>query len=593
MALLGIDLGTTNSLAAVWNQGKSVLIPNSFGEFLTPSAVSIVEDGAVVIGKQARERLASHPDMTVKSFKRFMGTDKIFSLGAQSLGSVDLSALLLRQLREDAQRFLGEAVEEAVISVPAYFNDHQRAATKQAGELAGFRVERLINEPSAASLYYRVNGEDSGNDEDQDFLVVDFGGGTLDVSVVSCFDNIVEISAVSGDNRLGGDDFDRAMMEFFCRENSLEGKLSPREQAHLLRTMESAKKALTQQEQVQMIFEKEGSQFSLIWDRGLLRVVCQPLLERMGKAIRHVMADGGIPIATIILVGGTSKMPLIRKYLHEITGITPVAACNPDETVALGVGACAGIKARDGSIRESLLTDVCPFSLGIGTNNPAKASEAIMCPIIERNSTLPCSRRKNFCTVSDLQTEIKIDIYQGEAMYCSDNLFLGVIHIPVPPAPAGAESVDVVFSYDINGILEAQVTNSQKKTIRRLIVSNSACLGEDELRERLAVLNALKIQPADREENNSLLERARLLFQELSGPSREILTAYVDAFNKALTSEKIRVVRNSRLALEEILDRLEQREESALDLFCVPDGENSFDVISDDDEPVEEDEALS
>ena len=247
MAIIGIDLGTTNSLVSVWKDGKSVLIPNSLGGFLTPSVVSVDEDGSILVGNVAKERLISHPERSAASFKRLMGTSRKQNLGGQQFSPEELSSFVLRRLKEDAQAYLGEPVTEAVISVPAYFNDNQRFATKAAARLAGLHAERLINEPSAAALASRLNN----TEKDQSFLVFDFGGGTLDVSVVDCFDNVIEISAVAGDNHLGGNDFDQAIARYFCQENGIAFDLLPSvRQAALLKQAELCKQALTEQPQV-------------------------------------------------------------------------------------------------------------------------------------------------------------------------------------------------------------------------------------------------------------------------------------------------------------------------------------------------------
>lgn len=287
--IIGIDLGTTNSAAAVWENGESHLIPNAFGDYLTPSVVSIGKDGTVYVGKIAKERLVTHPEDTVSVFKRFMGTEKIYSLAGKKYRPEELSALVLKRLKEDAEHYLGEEITEAVISVPAYFNDLARNATKNAGELAGFHVERIINEPSAASLYYQCRSQM----EDAVMLVFDFGGGTLDVSLVECFDNIVEILAVSGDNHLGGSDFDRLIADMFWKSCGLsENRFSAEDAAIVLERAENCKFELTGQETAQMCVTLAGREYRMEVSRKELILQAEPLFERMAQPIRRVLSDG-------------------------------------------------------------------------------------------------------------------------------------------------------------------------------------------------------------------------------------------------------------------------------------------------------------
>ena len=328
MAVIGIDLGTTNSLAAVWQQGRSRLIPNALGDVLTPSAVSIDEDGTVLVGEAARQRLVSHPERSAAAFKRAMGTDQTYSLAGRTFTPEELSALVLRQLKQDAEAFLGEPVEEAVVSVPAYFNDRQRAATKRAGQLAGLRVERLVNEPSAAALscYKPDEGEAS-------FLVFDFGGGTLDVSVVECFDNVVNILAVSGDNALGGNDFDETIAHLFCVENGLDYRgLDRAAKAILLEQAEKCKQALTENPMAVMIVDSPGVKGALSLTGKKLVEHSQKLLERMRTPVARALRDSGLgrgELAGVIPVGGSCKMPLVRQYLAHLLGQRPKQNAQP------------------------------------------------------------------------------------------------------------------------------------------------------------------------------------------------------------------------------------------------------------------------
>ena len=304
MAIIGIDLGTTNSLAAVWKDGACQLIPNASGAFLTPSAVSVDEDGSILVGRAAKDRLISHPERTAARFKRYMGTDRVFQLGEHRFTPEELSALILRSLKEDAEAYLGEAVTEAVISVPAYFAEPQRSATKRAGQLAGLRVERLVNEPTAAAMSAHI----AEGEQDKVCLVFDFGGGTLDVSLVERFESVVSVTAVSGDNNLGGTDFDLMIAKAFCRETGIDfGALSRQKQELLVQQAETCKMALSAQEPVFMAVENEGSTVSLPLTNQWLIRACGPLFQRMKTPIRQVLSDAGMfmdELDELVMVGG-------------------------------------------------------------------------------------------------------------------------------------------------------------------------------------------------------------------------------------------------------------------------------------------------
>ena len=336
--IIGIDLGTTNSLVAVWEDGECKLIPNTFGEYLTPSVVSFDADGTVYVGKVAKERLVTHPNDTAAVFKRFMGTSKIYQLAGKKYKPEELSALVLRRLKEDAERYLGQEIEEAVISVPAYFNDLARNATKNAGNLAGFKVDRIINEPSAAALAYQHQRQM----EEATLLIFDFGGGTLDVSLVDCFDNIVEILAVGGDNHLGGSDFDRAIANAFYKECGMtEGSLTMEERAIVEERAMLCKQELTGHETATMRVELRGQEHRMDLSRIRLIEASERLFVRMSAPIQRVLTDAKKTmeeVDAVVLVGGSCKMPVVQKFLSHTLGRVDVSVVNPDYMIALGVG---------------------------------------------------------------------------------------------------------------------------------------------------------------------------------------------------------------------------------------------------------------
>lgn len=543
--MIGIDLGTTNSLVCVYRNGHTELIPNSLGEYMTKSAVSILEDGSILTGSAAKERLLLHSQHTAVSFKRFMGTDQEIVLGDRVFLPHELSALILRQLYEDARAYLGQEIEEAVISVPAYFDDNQRNATKLAAQLAGIPAKRLINEPSAAALRYNM-GVTYG---DSRLMILDFGGGTLDVSIVECFENIIEIVAIAGDNRLGGDDIDRAIAEHFCRIHSLNFEaLLPKQREALLFQAETAKKTLSQTEADGEAMPLTGRvpRLRLALDRNyemelskeLLREICQPYLERIkaviARAIRdsHLMPD---KLDDVVLVGGSARLAVLGDYLEELMGRRPVVAEDPDYMVAEGAGICAGIKSRREELRDMVMTDVCPFSLGIAVCNDIKDQNPHMATMIARSSMLPVSRSESFYTLSDDQTHIRLRIYQGEGYYASENRQLGELTVRVPAGPAGKHFVHVTFAYDINGILHVDAESSGGDRRETVIMNPHVQLSEEELQEKIKELKGLRYVAGGSEEDHLLMAKAERLYEELLGREREKAAWILDAYRQVIS----------------------------------------------------------
>ncbi|MDO5448330.1 MAG: molecular chaperone HscC [Clostridia bacterium] len=579
MAIVGIDLGTTNSLVCVFRNGKSELIPNSFGEFLTPSCVGIDDDGEqVLVGKIAKDRLISHPDLTVSSFKRFMGTDKKLVVGDKVFTAPELSSFVIRQLKEDAEAYLGEPVEEAVISVPAYFDDNGRNATKMAGELAGLRVERIINEPSAAALAYRKDDE-----EDATFLVCDLGGGTFDVSVVDAFDNIIEIAAVAGDNHLGGDDWNVAIAQYFCDENGIKvDELSSETKAIILKQAEMCKIALNNSEPIIMsVSIGEDSYMATLTSKKLVEISAS-LFKRIEEPIRRALHDASMTVKDIdyvVMVGGSSKMLTVSKYIEQLVGREMKANIDPDKVVGIGAGVVAGIKSRDEDIKDTILTDVCPFTLGTNVINYAKHDDPLFSPIIERNSVLPTSHMERYYTVNDKQDRMVFKIYQGENMYCRDNTLLGDIEIKVPKNKAGEECCDVRFTYDINGILEVDVQCvSTGETKNKVILNKNIKLTDEEIAMKQLELQKLKILPRDEEENKAIIARAERLYEESFGEFRDIIGMNTHHFLEILSSQDSKKIRRSKKQFVEFLDMVENQE-AGFDVFM-----RDFDFDDEEDE---------
>lgn len=555
MAIIGIDLGTTNSLAAVWRNGRSELIPNAAGEVLTPSVVSVDEDGGVLVGRAARDRLISHPERTAARFKRFMGTSRTYTLGSRTFTPEELSSLVLRSLRRDAEVYLGEAVEEAVVSVPAYFAEDQRAATKRAAALAGLKAERLVNEPSAAA----VAGHIGQGEEDRVCLVFDLGGGTLDVSLVERFGNVVSVTAVSGDNRLGGADFDLAVARGFCEDCGLEfDVLTPRQREFLIRQAETCKMALTHQEMVVMSVDDGCISAALTLSNEWLIRKCGALFRRMTAPVQRVFLDSGVSLQELdelVMVGGSSRMPAVRRYIARTLHKEPVRDSRPDTAVALGAGICAGMKARAGDLRELILTDVCPFTLGVARYNASEPGRDLMSPIIERNSVLPSSKMGVYCTVRDNQDMVDVRVFQGEHRYCEDNAFLGRLQLPVPPARRGEQSVRIRFTYDINGLLEVEAVNEAGRA-ERLVLQNRDMTAE-EAERRLKELSRLKLHPREQEEYRAMAARGERLYAVTVGPLREQVGSLLDWYQRVLsTQEGLKIAKATR-RLDRFFDQAE------------------------------------
>lgn len=558
MAIIGIDLGTTNSLVGVWKNGRCKLIPNRYGEYLTPSVVSVNTGGEMLVGKAAKERLVNYPENTASVFKRYMGYKHWFTLDKKKYSAIDLSAIVLKSLKEDAERYLGETVTEAVISVPAYFDDKQRSATKQAGELAGLRVDRIVNEPSAAALACRMGNQDG----DTTYMVFDFGGGTLDVSVVECFEEVVSVLAVSGDNRLGGVDFDRAIAIHFVNEMGKQFKdLSDTTQAAILAISEACKKELTDKEEVTMIVDCEGISGELKLDRKLLIRISKSIFERMRQPIFQVLSDSDLTIKDIdhiIMVGGSSKMPVVKYFIEHTFRKRVSNMASPDEVVAYGVATYAGIKERKDEVSDIVLTDICPFSLGTQIINHSGMKD-LMSVIIERNSPLPISRTHTYVTVHDSQERLVFKIFQGEQRYAEDNLMLGEIEVPVPKNRAGQESAEVRFTYDINGILDVEVKVISTGYHKQMVITGEGTkFSEKELQAKLEEMNQLKISPLEVEENIHAIEWGKSLYIRSNIKQKDYISRLMSQFEKVLNSQNDIRIQVARKKMCRMFTMLEQ-----------------------------------
>ncbi|MHC8346071.1 molecular chaperone HscC [Pseudomonas sp. RT6P73] len=559
--IVGIDLGTTNSLVAVWRGESSELVPNALGQFLTPSVVGLDDQGRVLVGQAARERLHTHPRQTASLFKRHMGSATEVRLGDRSFRPEELSALVLKSLKEDVERAFGETVHEAVISVPAYFSDAQRKATRIAGELAGLKVEKLINEPTAAALAYGLHQRD----KETSFLVFDLGGGTFDVSILELFDGVMEVRASAGDNFLGGEDFDSVLLEHFLEHHrntdnfpDRAGIIQP-----LRREAERVRKALGQDSSAEFSLRVDGQQWTQTITQPQLATLYTPLLERLRTPIERALRDARIRVSDldeILLVGGTTRMPLIRKLAAGLFGRFPSISLDPDEVVAHGAAIQAALKARSAALEEVVLTDVCSYTLGIETTTQIgqQYESGHYLPIIERNSIVPVSRVKTVYTLQDNQEHVLLKIFQGESRLVKDNVALGELDIKVPKRKAGEVALDVRFTYDNNGLLEAQVVIPLTGDKHSLVIENNpGVLTPEEIQQRLEGLALLKIHPRDQQVNTVLTARLERLYQESLGQMREQIGHWAKQFQHVLDSQDERRIREARSELTQQLGTLD------------------------------------
>ncbi len=564
--IIGIDLGTTNSLVTYFSEQGPKIIPNSFGENLTPSIVSVGDNGEIFVGKIAKERIITNPEKTVSVFKRSMGSKKEYFLGDKIFLPEDLSALIIKKLKEDAENYLDTKIEEAIISVPAYFNDIQRRATKSAGEIAGLRVERIVNEPTAAAIAYGLHEKKDSTK----YLIFDLGGGTFDVSILELYKNIMEVRAVAGDNFLGGEDFNNVLEMMFIREHDFnEFELSRKEKMAVSKAAEIAKLEFSDKKEVNMVCKIKEEIYEMKIDIATFERNCEILFNRLKKPIIRTLSDASIKLSdidTIVLVGGATKLPIVRSFVAKLFGRVPNFSINPDEVVALGIAVQCAMKERNTLIKEIVLTDVCPFTLGTSVSNQISSGiyqHGNFFPIIERNTIIPVSKVEQFSTIYDNQKIIRIDILQGESRKSKDNIFLGELVLDVPPSPAGRQSVDIRYTYDINGILEVEATIlSTKQTKKVVIEKNPGIMTKEEIAKRLEELNELKIHPREKEEYSYVLAKGERIYEESVGETRRMVAKYLSDFEKALDKQDDALIRKMA---EELLYTFEYLEENDFD----------------------------
>jgi len=558
--IVGIDLGTTNSLIAYYDGEKPVIIPNRLGKNLTPSVVSMDENNQIYVGELAKERQLLYPDSCASVFKRSMGTNKMFRLNKDhEFTASELSSFVLRALKEDAEAYLGEPIEEAIISVPAYFNDARRKATKLAGELAGFKVERIISEPTAAAIAYGLYG----NKENAKFLVFDLGGGTFDVSILEKFENILEVSAVCGDNYLGGEDFTNVIEEMFFEKNPTieKEKLSAKELRQIHKIAENAKLNFNDLNEIVMKVSLEEKEYELTMTANEYEEKLDILFDKIREPVKKSLADSGLKLGDldkVVLIGGATKLSIVRKFAGKMFRIIPDTSINPDEAVALGAALQGAMKERTDGLKEVILTDVCPFTLGTEVSkeiDEGKFEGGFYAPIIERNTVIPASRSDKFYTIHDNQTKVTFNIYQGESRYVKNNVLLGTLEVELPKNLAGKEGAEVTFTYDVNSILEVMVRIlSTGKEYKKYIKNNDNDMTYEEMVKRFEELSYLKIHPRDEEENRLLLTRGERLYEESLRDDRRKIENELKRFEIALETRDKAKISEAKGRLKEFLD---------------------------------------
>ena len=559
--ILGIDLGTSNSMAAVYKDGEVILVESRTGSYVIPSVVSMDENGIFYTGDVAKQRKKKYPDTTVDMFKRSMGTDVLFCFGEKKIKAEELSAILLRSIKEDAEYFLGEQIDDVVISVPAFFNNLQRKAVMQAGALAGFQVKRIINEPTAAAIAYGLqNMQAEDESKKQIVIVLDLGGGTFDISVMEIEGSVMEVVAICGDNRLGGGDFTQKLIDDFLNKNPICRELSTEEKSILWEEAQQAKHQISAEGKGDMRCVIDGREYEYSITEIEYEELCCDLLEKIRKlTLRAVKESKYEPyeISGIIMVGGGTKLSIVKKMVEKMIGKEIAYKIHPDEAVAMGAALQGGMILKEEGVKDLVMTDICPHYIGVPIWKGGKYDVVdYFDVIIPKNTTIPVRKKVKHNSYPGIWV---FEILQSENPYGIDAVALDTFCYIIPDIGDSKVEVEKHITYDVNGIMYAEAYVPANGMRYSKIVKGDGCeLTMEEAEKRLEELQYMNLGPRERDEDVLMMARAERLYVEASGSDREYLNSVMEGFESALTTGKVNRIALARERLVAALDRFER-----------------------------------